>query len=58
MEHFEKKEDDLHGRRLPYEITSITENQQSKIRYNYECSPVKPKFQIQMLDLAQPQQES
>jgi hypothetical protein len=51
MEHFEKNEDDLHGRQLPWEMTSITGNQQSIIRYNYGCSPVKPKFRIQLLDL-------
>ena len=58
MENFEKKENNLHGRQLPWEMTSITGNQQSIIRYNYRSSPVKLKFRIQLLDLSQPQQES
>ena len=58
MEHFEKKEDDLHGRWLPWEMNSITGNQQSIIKYENRSSAVKPKFWIQLLDLTQPQQES
>ena len=58
MEHFEKNEDDLHGRQLPWEMTSITGNQQSIIRYNYRFSPVKPNSAIQLSILAHCQQTS
>ena len=35
LENLEKKEDDLLGRRFPWEMTSITGNQQSIIKYKF-----------------------
>jgi hypothetical protein len=48
-------EDNLHGGGLPLQISSITGNKPSIIKYNYMPSPVKPKLGIQLLHLIQPQ---